>query len=209
VQYLKELMDAELSSTELTEKQKANIKAKYAKEIQAAQMQELQQGLQYANQALSTLGNYYAAEKEREVKAAGNNRTKIANIERQYQQKMKRVAIGQAIINTALAITDAWGRKQPLWAKIVETGLASAAGIVQLSTINSQSFAKGGIVTGRVNNAIIGEYQNIKNDPEIVSPLSKLTEMLGMGKGEVVFKIQGTELVGVLNNQQRKLSSYN
>jgi len=69
-------------------------------------------------------------------------------------------------------------------------------------------FAKGGIVSSPTV-AMVGEYPNAHSNPEVITPLSKLKEMIGgAGTGEVVFRIDGTQLVGVLNNYNRRTNSY-
>jgi hypothetical protein len=61
-------------------------------------------------------------------------------------------------------------------------------------------FADGGIVSGPTM-GLMGEYAGVKNDPEIISPLSKLKSMLGDSMGgdmsqlEVVGKISGQDLI--------------
>lgn len=69
-------------------------------------------------------------------------------------------------------------------------------------------FAKGGIVSSPTL-AMVGEYPNAHSNPEVITPLSKLREMIGgAGTGEVVFRIDGTQLIGVLNNNSRRTNSY-
>ncbi len=72
-----------------------------------------------------------------------------------------------------------------------------------------QFHADGGIFTKatRIGNHVFGE-----NGPEILAPLDKLQSMFGNGVmgnnngGQVVFRISGTELVGVLNRGNLKNS---
>lgn len=51
----------------------------------------------------------------------------------------------------------------------------------------------------------MGEYSGASNNPEVIAPLSKLRTLLGDGGGgrtsEVKFRIEGRELVGILNKQ--------
>jgi tape measure domain-containing protein len=70
------------------------------------------------------------------------------------------------------------------------------------------AFAKGGIVSGPTN-AIVGEYGSAsRNNPEVIAPLNSLKGMLGdMGNGfggDVQFRIEGTQLVGVLRNYDKR-----
>jgi hypothetical protein len=160
--------------------------------------------------SMYSLSNLFEAQKEKELRAAGNNAAKREEIERKFQNKMKGFAVAEAYINMALSISQAWARKEsPNWLKIIESAAAAAVGITQIAAINAQSFAQGGIVSSPTN-ALIGEYAGARSNPEIVAPLDRLKGLMtGFGGGEVVFKIQGTELVGVLNNQNRRYNSYN
>jgi tape measure domain-containing protein len=70
------------------------------------------------------------------------------------------------------------------------------------------AFAKGGIVSSPTN-AVFGEYPSAgRGNPEVVTPLNNLKGMLsdlggGIG-GDVQFRIEGTQLVGVLKNQNKR-----
>jgi hypothetical protein len=85
-------------------------------------------------------------------------------------------------------------------------GLAMLGGL-WATFVKPKKMAAGGLAYGNslVN---VGEYQNARSNPEVIAPLNTLKGMLGDGGGEVVFRIEGTTLVGVLNNQQRKSNSY-
>ena len=64
-------------------------------------------------------------------------------------------------------------------------------------------FADGGLVYGPTL-GIMGEYGGASNNPEVIAPLDKLRGLLGEGgggKSEVKFRIEGRELVGILNKQ--------
>lgn len=72
----------------------------------------------------------------------------IANIKEQFRlkdvqakKKMKHFSIIEAIINTAVAVTEALPNK-------VLAALTASAGAVEVATIRAQEFAKGGIVQG-------------------------------------------------------------
>lgn len=65
-------------------------------------------------------------------------------------------------------------------------------------------FANGGIVYGPTL-GLMGEYGGASSNPEVIAPLSRLRSLLGEGGGpgrsEVKFRIEGRELVGILNKQ--------
>lgn len=69
-----------------------------------------------------------------------------------------------------------------------------------------KAMANGGIVYGNTF-AQVGEYPGAINNPEVIAPLSKLKTLIqpssGMN-GEVMFKISGNALVGILNKTNNK-----
>jgi hypothetical protein len=86
--------------------------------------------------------------------------------------------------------------------------LVAGAAVAALAALTSiPQMANGGLVYGNslVN---VGEYAGASNNPEVIAPLSKLKGLLSndtsLSGGEVRFKIDGTNLVGVLNNYNRK-----
>jgi len=70
---------------------------------------------------------------------------KRAAIEKEAARQRKQIAVKEAIINTALAITRALTGAPPP-ANLILAGVAAAAGVAQLAVINSQEFAAGGVV---------------------------------------------------------------
>lgn len=93
---------------------------------------------------------------------------------------------------------------------IVAAGLSIAAmvGLVKgASTVTK--LAKGGIVYGNslVN---VGEYAGASTNPEVIAPLDKLKKLINpnisgsSGTSEVVFKLEGSKLIGCINNYNKK-----
>lgn len=90
-------------------------------------------------------------------------------------------------------------------------GLAIAGGVALIaiaSAINAnlaQGFAAGGLVTGPVMGLVGEGIGTTKSNPEVISPLDKLKNFIqpqGMGMGgEVKFRIEGNQLVGILKRQ--------
>lgn len=75
-----------------------------------------------------------------------------------------------------------------------------------IAALDAVPFAKGGIVSGPTL-ALVGEYGNAANNPEVVAPLDKLRSLIEpsreSGTGHVVFEIDGRKLRGVLEREER------
>jgi tape measure domain-containing protein len=107
---------------------------------------------------------------------------------------------------TALAIKKAL--------TLAQAPLAIAAGIalVAIGTaikngIATPKLAEGGLATGPTM-ALVGDNRNVRVDPEVIAPLSKLKSMMGdMGMGGVLeTRISGNDLIILLNRSQKGLS---
>lgn len=154
----------------------------------------------YATEVVSQM---FEAAKQKELAAAGDNEEKKAAIEKKYAKKQKGVAIMQALINTALGVTKAFGQGGVLG--FITGALVAAAGAAQIATISATPLAKGGIAYSPVN-ALVGEYPSASRDPEVISPLSKLKSLIypegGSRRNETVrFEIDGYKLVAFIDKQ--------
>lgn len=81
-------------------------------------------------------------------------------------------------------------------------GLAAVASIIAAMR-SVPKFANGGIAYGPTL-GLFGEYAGATNNPEVVAPLNKLKSLIGDangGGGNVQFRIQGRDLVGVLTTE--------
>lgn len=96
-------------------------------------------------------------------------------------------------------------------ASIPFAGFGIAAGFISSATalvqsMNAIPFAEGGIVSGPTL-GLIGEYAGASHNPEIVAPLSKLSEILQPAGQPVVvggtFKVRGRDLICVAANETR------
>jgi len=174
-------------------------------EIQQSAEQRRQEITQQVADAAMMLteavSNIFEAQKNKELEAAGDNAKKREEIEKKYAKKEKALAIVQALINTALGVSKALTVTPPLG--FVLAGITAALGAAQVAAIASTPLAKGGIAYGETL-ATVGEYPGARSNPEVIAPLNKLEGILGKKGfvgGEVIFRIEGTELVGVLTNQ--------
>ncbi len=109
-------------------------------------------------------------------------------------QKEKKLAIGMAIVNTALAITSAIATAKTNVGRVIAAGLTAAVGAVQIATIAGQSLAGGGVVQG---NSFNGDKVPANlNSGEMVFNQPQQAELFRIAKG------QGT----VNNNNQSSLA---
>ena len=103
--------------------------------------------------------------------------------------------------NTAAAATAA--ANSVASTPYVGPALAIAAAEAVYATLSAiPKFAGGALVYGPTV-GLMGEYAGASNNPEVIAPLNKLRGILGEGRGrsEVKFRIEGRELVGILNKQ--------
>lgn len=77
------------------------------------------------------------------AKAKGASEEEIAKIEKKYAEKRKKLAITQAVINTALAVTNALNTQPFFPLGLIMAVLAGAAGAIEIATISNARFAKG------------------------------------------------------------------
>jgi len=106
-----------------------------------------------AGQIADTFANLFEAAKQKELSAAGDNAEKRLEIEKEYAKKQQAIAIAQALINTAEAITKtATSLPFPLSVPFIAALTASMAG--QIALIKNQKFAKGEVdITGPLHSS--------------------------------------------------------
>ena len=112
-------------------------------------------------------------------------------------QKARQAADSEAAVAGAGAALSSMPVVGPVLAIAAMASMAAAL-------MSIPKFAAGGIAYGPTL-GVFGEYPGAASNPEVVAPLDRLQNMLqpsGMG-GEVVFRIEGRNLVGILNKRNK------
>lgn len=109
----------------------------------------------------------------------------------------------EATSNTAAAATGAAASVAGI--PVVGAIMAVAAVASVIAALSSlPKFANGGLVYGPTL-GLMGEYGGASSNPEVIAPLDKLRSLIGGNEGggtaEVKFRIEGRELVGILDKQ--------
>lgn len=107
----------------------------------------------------------------------------------------------EATANVEAAVTGAASSVASI--PLVGAVMAVAAVASVIAALASlPKFASGAVVYGPTL-GLMGEYAGASSNPEVIAPLSKLQGLIGgqQGRSEVKFRIEGRELVGILNKQ--------
>ena len=109
----------------------------------------------------------------------------------------------EATSNTAAAATGAAASVAGI--PVVGAMMAVAAVASVIAALSSlPKFANGALVYGPTL-GLMGEYGGASSNPEVIAPLDKLRSLIGGNEGggpaEVKFRIEGRELVGILDKQ--------
>lgn len=181
---------------------------------------------QSTDRRISELDAYYESEREKIEGSRMNEKSKAKAIEKletetatkrkvlmREQAKQQRTAsLMQAIVAGALAVVQAFASGPGIGVVLglLMTGLVAA----QIATIASQplpALAQGGLASAPTL-ALVGDNPNARIDPEVISPLSKLKDMIGLndqGEQSLSVRLSGDDLLFVLERAQRsKLRRY-
>ena len=108
--------------------------------------------------------------------------------------------------NIAQAFSGAAAQSQTVPFPLNIVALAASMAAVTAAVMSIPKFADGGLAYGPTL-GLFGEYSGAANNPEVVAPLDRLKTLIGdtggVG-GEVVFRIEGRNLVGILNKENRR-----
>lgn len=141
------------------------------------------------------------------LEAEEKKMVKLQELRRKESQKKKTVAIAEAIVNTAIGVTNALTTKPAYLAGIMAI-LAAAMGAVQIGIISSQQFAKGGFTgdgTGQRDNT--GHIPvGIVHDNEFV--LDKEYTSKNRNELEYIHKNR-IPLADIIKNNQMPIMSFN
>ena len=187
-------------------------------------MLEKFQQIGYATmEVMGSLSQYFSAQMARQIQAVEEYAKKrhkselwvakeTEKIQKEMGKKIKAMAISQAIINAAIAITEIWknyGTKLVTLPMAVALSALNAAKMgVEIATISAQPMAKGGIVpTGYPRDtypALLTSGEEIK--PPI--PFSRQARRTAIQPEEVIFKIHQDELWGILKKKESLEENY-
>jgi hypothetical protein len=144
------------------------------------------------------------SEKKKEEAIAKLNEKRDKQERKLAREKAKRdkaVALFNAIINVAAQVAKVVGN--PILAAIV-----AGIGAAQIAAIAAEplpALAEGGLAFGPTM-ALVGDNTGARVDPEVISPLSKLKDMMG-GQQDIrlsgAFRIQGQDLVLALEEAEQ------
>lgn len=171
---------------------------------------QVEENFKALNQVMRTFGLVSAANKTIKQEETAAN---IVNAQAVQAEATASIAAATAktAANKAEAtsnVADAAAKTFNSHAAIPWVGIAAAAGLtaVMVATMSSlPKFAEGGIAYGPTL-GLFGEYAGASHNPEVVAPLDRLRSLIApqeSGGGSVRFRIEGRDLVGVLQKTQR------
>ena len=172
---------------------------------------QVEENFKALNQVMRTFGLVSAANKTIKQEETAAN---IVNAQAVQAEATASIAAATAktAANKAEAtsnVADAAAKTFNSHAAIPWVGIAAAAGLtaVMVATMSSlPKFAEGGIAYGPTL-GLFGEYAGASHNPEVVAPLDRLRSLIApqesSGGGSVRFRIEGRDLVGILQKVHR------
>lgn len=171
---------------------------------------QVEESFKALNQVMRTFGLVSAANKTIKQEETAAN---IVNAQAVQAEATASIAAATAktAANKAEAtsnVADAAAKTFNSHAAIPWVGIAAAAGLtaVMVATMSSlPKFAEGGIAYGPTL-GLFGEYAGASHNPEVVAPLDRLRSLIAPQEssgGSVRFRIEGRDLVGILQKVHR------
>lgn len=147
------------------------------------------------------------------IESVGSLTSAISGALKESSAEYKAFAIAQAMISTYLAAAGIMANTAKLGPIAMGISMAAtiAAGLVNVAKI--AKFANGGIVGGNSFSgdrvpALVNSGEMILNSGQQANLFQLANSGNGGNGGEVRFEIEGSKLIGVLNNYNRKTNSY-
>ena len=171
---------------------------------------QLHEGFKSVNEVMRIFGYLSKANK---LEKQGETAATLLNAQAVQTEAQTTIAAATAktAANKAEATTNVAGAAAKTFnahAAIPWVGIAAAAALtgVMIATMASlPKFAEGGIAYGPTL-GLFGEYAGASHNPEVVAPLDRLRSLIApqeSGGGSVRFRIEGRDLVGILQKVHR------
>lgn len=141
--------DAE-KQKEISDKRKAD-ELKAEQDVAEAKTAIQEQFFQQSQNILNAIGEINSIQKQKEIRDAGDNKIKVAAIEKEYFERNKKLQIAQATISTAQSAIQAFNSLAavPIVGPALGAAAAAAAvaaGAIQIAKIKATQFDAGGSV---------------------------------------------------------------
>ena len=171
---------------------------------------QIQESFKAVNEVMRVFGLVSAANKAIKQEEAAANIVNAQAVQTEAQTTIA-AATAKTAVNKAEATSNVAGAAAKTFnahAAIPWVGIAAAAALtgVMIATMASlPKFAEGGIAYGPTL-GLFGEYAGASHNPEVVAPLDRLRSLIApqeSGGGSVRFRIEGRDLVGILQKVHR------